>query len=151
VKLAGVVRRQGGFTLIEIVVAIVIIAIAGVSIVGLTSAMATRSAHAMQAQQVATIANSYLQEAMSKPFAPVAGGGTRATHNDVSDYNGLNDFGARDHNDNPLTGLSAYQVQVAVTPTVFNLIPIAQSKLITVSVTDPQGMVTQLSSFVTFP
>jgi prepilin-type N-terminal cleavage/methylation domain-containing protein len=151
VRLPIAARSQRGFTLIEIVVAIVIIAIAGVSIVGLTSAMATRSAQAMQAQQVATIANSYLQEALSKPFAPVAGGATRATHNDVSDYNGLDDIGARDHNDNPISGLSAYRVQVAVTPTAFNLIPAAQSKLITVSVTDPQGMVTQVSSFITVP
>jgi len=151
VKLACAVRRQRGFTLIEIVVAIVVIAMAGVSIVGLTSAMATRSAQAMQAQQVATIANSYLQEVMSKPFAPLAGGATRATHNDASDYNGLDDTGARDHNDNPIVGLGAYRIQIAVTPTAFNLIPAAQSKLITVSVTDPQGMVTQLSSFMTLP
>jgi hypothetical protein len=43
-----------------------------------------------------------------------SGGETRANYDDVLDYNGLNDAGARDINGNLIAALAAYNITVAV-------------------------------------
>jgi len=121
------VRRNAGFTLIEVIVAMVIIAMAATTIVGLLSAVATRSAETMQQAQANNIADAYLREFLRRPFA---------------DLSGANDAGARDQFGNPLAGLGGHQVVVTVVLSDLGAIPFGQAQLVTVTVTAPTQAVT---------
>ncbi len=111
------VRRQSGMTLIEIVIAIVVVAIAVSAILGVLARNVEHSADAMVVRQAVAIAESYMEEVALKPFSDpdaVDGETARADFDDADDYDGLVDAGARDQFDNPIAGLSAYTVSVAV-------------------------------------
>lgn len=109
--------REAGVTLVELVVAIAIVAIAATTVLGAMSAITGRSADAMVQQQAVAIAQAYLEEILQRPVAdpdgtePEAG---RGSFDDVGDYAGLADSGAHDQFGNAVTGLSDYQVSVAV-------------------------------------
>jgi MSHA pilin protein MshD len=69
--------------------------------------------------QAAAIAEAYLEEIMLKPLNDpdgVDGEAARAAFDDLDDYDGLSDAGARDQFGSPLAGLGDYNVAVAVTP-----------------------------------
>lgn len=107
-----------GFTLIELVISIVIIA------VGLTGTIfailtATKySADPMIKQQASSIAKSYLEEIIAKDFPSVvpcpAPSGGRTTYTSVCDYHGLSDTGVVDQNGQAVANLSAYNVRVNI-------------------------------------
>ena len=127
--------RQSGFTLIELVVALVIIAMAATTITGLMSSIATRGAEAMQQTQAADIANAYLRDALSRPFSPPYA---------------LAHAGARDHFGNGIAGLGGYGVRVnAAQSNALPGIPLADCLLIVVDVTSPSGFAVNLRAFKT--
>jgi MSHA pilin protein MshD len=85
-------RRARGFTLIEMVIAIVVIGV-GIAGVMLAFGVSTRgSANPLVQRQLLAVAEGLLEEVLSKPYEPVAGGGgggcSREAFNDVDDYNG---------------------------------------------------------------
>jgi MSHA pilin protein MshD len=108
--------QNRGVTLIEMVVAITVVAIAATTILGVLGAVASRSADAMMQQQAIAIAGSYLDEIMQRwvvdpqPGAPPNTG--RGSWDLVDEYNGLVDVGAHDQFGNPIVALSAYTVSV---------------------------------------
>lgn len=130
---------EQGFTLIELVVGLVIIALAAATIIGTMTSIASRSAEALQQSQSASIANSYLRSMLAQPFATLATGVV------------VNDAGAHDQFGNPIAGLGAFQVNVVsgrsfdMAPTV----PWVDCALITVTVTAPSQFVTVLSAYRT--
>lgn len=112
-------RRQRGVTLIELVIAITIVAIGVTSILGALAASSSHSADAMVQQQAVSVAQAYLDEILQRwvvdpAGTPVASG--RANWNTVDAYNGLADFGAHDQFGNPIAALSTYNVAVTVVP-----------------------------------
>lgn len=113
-------KINSGFTMIELVISMTII---GVAILGtlLSINTATKSSgDPLLSTQAISIAESYLEEIMSKSFptpnaaaaCPVTGL-TRANFTDICNYNGLNQV-PTDQNGNAIAGLSGYNVQVAV-------------------------------------
>ena len=146
-------RAQRGSTLIELVVAIVIITMAAGTIVGLIAMMSRSSAETMTQSQSANIANAYLSEILSQPFGPVIGGANRAAYNDVTDYNGLADAAPLDRFGNPIPNSAGYRVDVFVANAALgtggNSIPAGNSRRIQVRVTDPMGDVVWLTGFKT--
>lgn len=133
--------RRRGFTLVETVIAIVILGIGVSTVLSLILTNIRHSADPMVIEQANAIAQSYLEEVMLKPFcdpndfsghcpadcgsAACAGcsgstsgdGGpeTRASFDDVCDYQGLADnAGALDNRGAPVPGLEAYNVAVTV-------------------------------------
>ena len=114
-----------GFSLIELIVAVVIIGTAVVGIMSATSFLSARSADPAIQEQALLIGEAYLEEILLKPFldssagivnvcpAPEAGG--RSAYDNVCDYNGLTNAGARDQFNNPVSGLETYTVTVTVT------------------------------------
>lgn len=111
--------RESGLTLVEVVISIVVIAIAVTAVLGLLAGTTGRSADAMVIHQGVSIATAYLEEISLKPFADPDGmdGETgRANFDDVDDYDGLFDSGPVDQFGNPMPGLSGYSVAVGVTP-----------------------------------
>lgn len=130
-------KSQVGFTLIEIITTLVIIGIAATAILSVFSSTISSSANPMIQQQAISVAEAYMEEIMLKAFNDPdgTGGETRANFDDVLDYNGLTDVGARDQNDNPIASLADYTVTVSVTGSSLNGIPASEAFLITVNVT----------------
>lgn len=116
-------NKSRGFTLIEMVIAIVVLA-AGVSgILFGVMANTARSADPMLRQQAIFIAQAYLEEVVLKPYADPDGGETnsceagetRVQYDDVADYDCINDTaGAIDQFGGSLAGLDNYNIAVNV-------------------------------------
>lgn len=114
-----VVKKQAGVTLVELLVSIVIVSIAASGVLGLLSMTTAASADPMIRHQAAAIAEAYLEEIMLKPVADPDGAdgeAARADYDDLDDYDGLIDAGARDQFGLAIAGLNAYNVGVSVSP-----------------------------------
>ena len=144
--------RCRGVTLVELIVTIVVVAVAVSGVLALVSATAARSAENMQQVQAVAIAESYLNEILQKPFGVDCTPCTRTQMDKVGDYNGLVDVGAHDATGSPVTNLGSYTVQVTVTNSALGAgpaVPAAQSELVTVTVTTPNGQTAALSGYRT--
>ena len=130
-------RRQAGTTLIELVISIVIVSIAVSAVLMAFSMTVGYSADPMIRHQAIAIAEAYLEEIALKAFDDpdgVDGEANRTLYDDVNDYNGLVDVGARDQFNAALAGLYDYTVTVAVTAS--SALPsIASTDLFLISVT----------------
>ncbi|MBQ0931514.1 prepilin-type N-terminal cleavage/methylation domain-containing protein [Ideonella sp. 4Y16] len=115
-------KRQRGLTLVELVIAIVVL---GLGVAGLMLAFSTvgrGSADPLVQRQMEVIAVEMLEEIALKPYAATANTApaacARNTYNDVADYNGYASNGAICSIDGtPITALSGYSVAVSVLPT----------------------------------
>ena len=110
-------HRQRGVTLVELVVAITIVAIAATTILGTMAAVASRSADAMIQQQAIAVGQAYLDEVLQRWVVDPNGAPPntgRGSWDLVDQYNGLTDVGARDQFNNAIAALSAYTVSVSV-------------------------------------
>lgn len=144
--------RCRGATLVELIVAIVVIAAAVFGVIALTSATATRSADTMVQVQAVVIGESYLHEILQKPFGADCGPCTRLQMDKVADYNGLLDVGVHDATNAPAANLGNYNVRVTVANSALGAgpaVPLAQSELVTVTVTAPNGRSIALSGYRT--
>ncbi len=131
------IQRQSGTTLIELVIAIVIVSIAVSAVLMVMSMNVGYSADPMIRHQAVAIAEAYLEEISLKSFADPDGAdgeASRDLYDDVDDYNGLVNVGARDQFDNALAGLDDYTVTVAVQSSG-NVPGITSSDLFLISVT----------------
>ena len=112
-------KQQRGVTLVELLVSIVIVSIAASGVLGVLSMTTAASADPMIRHQAAAIAEAYLEEIMLKPTMDpdgIDGEAARADFDDLDDYDGLLDAGARDQFGAPIAGLASYSVAVAVAP-----------------------------------
>lgn len=132
-----ITNRQSGTTLIELVIAIVIISIAASAILMALSTSLAQSADPMVRHQAVAIAEAYLEEIALRSFDDpdgVDGEASRDLFDDVDDYNGLVDNGARNQFDAAIADLSDYTISVAVTPS--SALPsIASTNLYLITVT----------------
>ncbi|MBT5229989.1 MAG: hypothetical protein HOM11_06895 [Methylococcales bacterium] len=132
-------HHNKGSSLIEVVVAIVVVAVGVTGLFSVFTQTAKRSAEPVIINQALYIASAYLDEILQKDFTQSANPAGRANFNDVDDFNNIND------NNGPLNQLglvatlgtpfdaSAFNITVAVDPaSVLNNIPV---KTITVTVT----------------
>jgi MSHA pilin protein MshD len=155
---AGGMTPQRGMTLIELVIAIVIIGIASAALYTAMASITGRSADPMLRQQSLAIAEAYLEEIALQAFPVITAcaasnnGAGRASFDDVCDYNGLfystQTYAPRNAlSSTPLSGLEAYQVNVAVASAspqppsslTWNGLPLNDVLYIQVTVTDPAG------------
>lgn len=127
----GQFRPVAGFSLVEMVISIVVIGIAVTGVLAVMDMTSRHSADPLVHEQAVAVAEAYLEEIGLKPFADpdVAetggseGGETRATFDDIFDYDGLDDNGVRDQEDNDITELARYRVRVTVTPDALDDVP----------------------------
>jgi MSHA pilin protein MshD len=148
-------RRQQGMTLVELVIAIVVVSIAVTSVMGAMATIGGRSADPIVLMQAQAIAESYMDEITAKAYTlpdanptctgPFPTTKTRATFTLVCDYQGLNDAPPQDSTGADITGLAAYSVAVAITkvPNLVEMGPATSPALdavkIAVTVTSPKG------------
>jgi MSHA pilin protein MshD len=138
-----------GFTLIELIVSIVVLAIAVAGVVAALSAIAVRSADAMVSEQANAIAAAYLDEVLEKPFGANDGQVARANLDVVDDYAGLTNVGVQDQTGAAVAGLGQFTVLVSVTATALGAVPAGEAREVDVSVTHPSGVTVVLSGFRT--
>lgn len=135
-------EKSQGFTLIEMIIAIVVLAAAVSGILFSFSANVARSADPMIQQQAIIIAQAYLEEAVLKPYNDPDGGETnsceeaaRIQYDDVADYDCINDTaGALDQFGGTLPGLGSYNVTVDVSSVNIGT-PVVTARRIDVTVT----------------
>ena len=142
-------RRQGGLTLVELVVFIVIISVALAGVLVTFNTVVRSSADPMVSRQLQAIAEAMLEEVLLQDFkdpddpgnpADVGKEASRALYDDVDDYIDF-DSGAAGityPDDTPVNGLGGYRVTVkvafpAATWGATNPVPTAGVKLITVT------------------
>jgi MSHA pilin protein MshD len=146
-------RRERGVTLIELVVSIVVVALAAGAVLGVLARSAATSADAMVLSQAVSIAEAYLEEITLKPFVDpdgVDGEVGRANFDDVDDYNGLVDAGARDQFGNAIPALSGYTVRVTVSASgALAGIPNTDAERVDVRVTYPPSIDFTVSAYKT--
>jgi MSHA pilin protein MshD len=142
-----------GFTLIELIVAITVVAIAATIIMGVMGAIASRSADSMLQQQAIAIAQAYLDEIEQRWVVDPNGtppNTGRSSWDTVDQYNNLYNGGAQDQFGTAIPGLEAYTVTVNVTqssalPGVVG----TYARRIDVTVTTPPNVTVVLSGYRT--
>ena len=112
-------RRQHGMTLIEMVIAMVVIAIGLAGVMLAFSTVGAGSADPVVERQLQAVAEEMLEEISLKPFAAAANTAAAAcarnTYNDVADYNGYASSGQVCTIDGtPIPALAGYSVSVSV-------------------------------------
>lgn len=142
--------RQRGVTLIELIIAMVVISIAMVGVYAVINATLLHSADPIVEKQMITIAESLLDEILAKDFddaydectsstTPSCRPNTladRTNYNDVGDYAGFTMSGIYALDGTAISGLSSYTVSVAVdgTATLGGLSGSSQVKRVAVTV-----------------
>jgi len=146
-------KHQQGVTLVELLVSIVIVSIAASGVLGVLSMTTAGSADPMIRHQAAAIAESYLEEILLKSFTDpdaIDGEAARVDYDDLDDYDGLADAGARDQFGSPIAGLGDYNVVVAVTASAaLPAVPAADTLRIDVVVTRGVDVSFSLSGYRT--
>lgn len=109
-------------TLVELVIFIVVVGLGVAGILLVMNFTTGRSADPMVREQANLIAESYLEEILTKKFVDPSSNTVcpapppnRSNYDNVCDYNGLSNNGARDQFNNPVSGLEGYSVSAAVT------------------------------------
>ena len=145
-------QRDRGFSLVEAIVFIVIVATALAGVLGVMSTTTQRSADPLVRKQAIAVAESMLEEVSlhdfavtSAPVAPIQA--NRQSFDDIGDYNGFTTSGIFPVDSmTAITDLTSYNV--AVTVANANLGPatsqisaaLNNARLITVTVTGPDGV-----------
>lgn len=106
---------QKGFTLIELIIAIVVIGAAAGGVLLLVANVAARSVDPMIQTQAVYVAQSYLEEALLRPYdGPADCTGPRDQWRGVLAYDCIDADPPSDQQGNGLPGLAAYRVTVSV-------------------------------------
>jgi prepilin-type N-terminal cleavage/methylation domain-containing protein len=153
-------RRHQGFTLLEGLVACVILLILALGVSIALSASYQQSQSVTTSSTAITLARQLSDEIVSKPYTSSdtlgTGAGARSTYTNVSAYNAYSDSS----NSLPLleggtldvTNVENYTRQAAVTvgakPSIDTLSPTTDFAIVTVSVTAPDGQIVSIPEFV---
>lgn len=129
-------RRMAGVTLVELVIAIVIISAALAGLVAAFTRATRASADPVVTQQMVAIGEGMLEEVMLKPFTD---NGTqeisRADYTDIWDFNGYPENSpVTDVAGNAVSGLERYTVTVRVAETALDQVPEKDAARIRVTV-----------------
>ncbi|HPG25212.1 MAG: pilus assembly protein MshD [Spirochaetaceae bacterium] len=151
-------RRLRGASLVEIVVAIVVTSIALSGTLMLVDTTTRRSADPMLERQAISIGESYLEEILQKPFFDPDDGtlcpspeADRDRYDNVCDYQGLDEIGARDQQGDAIAGLEGYRILVSVdtTASLGGLSGPADVVRVDATIVDPLGNTVRLSGYRT--
>ena len=132
-----------GFTLAELLLLIVVLAIGLVGILLLFNTVVVGSPEPMVRKQAMAAAESMMEEILLQPFAVTGAAlpptqANRQNFDDVRDYNGFSTTGIHAIDGvAPLPGLGNYNLSVSVALAALGSIPAADSLRVTITVTGP--------------
>lgn len=129
--------RQRGLTLIELILSMIVISIAVTGVLSVMNLTVRYSADPLLQHQALAVAEAYLEEILLQSYTDPNGsnaGEARDTFDNVDDYNGLSDTGARDQQGAAIGTLASYNVSVAVAD---QLVSGLTAKRVNVTVTAP--------------
>lgn len=112
-------NRSRGVALLEVVIALVVIATAAGAVLAASSLAAVNQSRLYVQQQGLSVANAYLEEIRSRAFSDpdgINGEVARSAFDDVGDYSGLRDVGARDASGAAIPGFNNWTIDVRVVP-----------------------------------
>mgnify|MGYP001547247374 CR=1 FL=1 len=121
--------KQLGATLVELIVSILILSVSSVGIMMLITNVTSNSANPVIRAQATAILQAHMEEILAQPLndpsdtetGGAESGETRATYDDVNDYDAISDTtGARDQSDAVISGLEGYNVKVDITDSALN-------------------------------
>ncbi|MFQ5803016.1 MAG: hypothetical protein ACE5JQ_08995 [Candidatus Methylomirabilales bacterium] len=156
-------RDERGFTLVDLILVIIIVAIAIPPMLTLFIQMVSGSTFGVTVTRANALASTLREEIQSKkwdesapPPSVMLGpetGESRATFDDVDDFDGLDESPPRDSQGAILVGFTGFRQQVSVcyvANTDFDtcLGGITMYKQVKVTVTDPEGRTTQLATVI---
>lgn len=127
---------QQGFTLVEAIVSIVLIGLALAGILLAFTSSVSGSSDPLIGEQSVAIAESYMEEIVSRHFNDpdgVDGEASRSAYDDVDDYDGLSQEPQLP--DGTTLGLSAYTVDVAVSTAALGSITAGSGDALRIDVT----------------
>lgn len=142
--------------MIELVVAIVVVAISLTGAFALVDTTTRRSVDPMLERQALSIAEAYLEEILQQSYRDPDDGAVcpspeedRALYDNVCDYAGLADAGARDQGGREIDGLDAYRIEVHVDTAAALGTLKGESEVLRIDVTvaDPLGRAVLLSAY----
>lgn len=110
-------NRTNGFTLIEMVMAIVIISVGLAGVLSAYQVAVKSSANPLIYKKMLSIAEEMMEEVLLKPYAVASGtisGCNRASADDISDYASYTDQAICDIDGVAVAGLSNFTISVAV-------------------------------------
>lgn len=150
------IKRMAGMTLIELIIAIVIVGAALAGLVAAYNRANLASADPLITQQMLAVAESMMEEVMLKPYTTdgqhVAKPGNRAQYTEVDHYNGYTSTGIADVGGNPIAGLGRYDVTVSVVKTTLTgIADNNNARRIQVLVRERRGQELQLTGWRTRP
>ena len=165
-KLSRLYRDQRGVTLIDLIITIIILAIAVPPMVGVFITSTRNSTFGVSMARANHLASNLLEEIRSKRWDENTGaasvtlgpdtGETRATYDDVDDFHGLNETPPKDSQGVTMGGSTGFRQQVwvcyvastAVATPCIGSGTTSNYKHITVKITDPQERVTELVTLI---
>jgi len=137
-------RRQAGFTLVEAIIAIVVLAVGLTGVMTAFHTVAKHSADPVVGKQLVALAQEMMEEISLKPYATAANtapaGCARDTFNDVADYHGYSSSGVCTIDGVAIPALASYRLSVSVVSAT--LAGVSAAKRITVTVTQGATSVT---------
>ena len=135
-------HNQAGVTLIELIVAMIVISVALGGVLMVLNFTTRHSADPVLRHQAIAIAEAYMEEITLKNYSDLDGDGetSRDQFDDVDDYNNLPDTVVRDQSGAAIGALANYSVTVSVTNTTYGPSGDEVNGLrVSVTVTDPAG------------
>jgi prepilin-type N-terminal cleavage/methylation domain-containing protein len=144
--------RPKGFTLIEVIVALLVVSFSLIAVAGALSSSALQSSRSMVQLQAGQLANAYLADALSLPVADPGGligkEGNRNAYDNIADFNGDNYVVITDRTNAVVAGYVGYSATFVVVqrPIGPNLVNALQ---VTVRVQAPDGSTTEATGFRT--
>ena len=121
------IKRSPGFTLVEMLIAIVILSVGVIGVLSAYMASVKGSGDAVVGKQLVAIADEMMEEVLLRPYAngdiatggsamPCGGSASRAAFAKVGDYNGYQTTAICDIDGDLIDGLAGYSVAVLVQP-----------------------------------
>lgn len=133
------IGHQRGMTLIELVVAIVIVSVGLAGVLTVFYTTVKSSADPMVHKQMLSVAEEMMEEIVLKPYAATANAApaacARDVYNDIVDYDGYATADVCDIDGTPIPSLAGFAVSVSVADDAASLTGVTAAKKITVTVT----------------